>query len=94
MGKSKKVCPLTARVTEDELDQIKEKANRKNLSVSRYIVEKALQSDTASSAVMREAYRHICTIRDISSNWQFSDHEAVSNQINRECDELCHILKS
>lgn len=94
MGKSKKDCPLTARVTEDELKQIKEKANAQNLSVSRFIVEKSLEPEAISISIMREAYQHICTIRDLAANWKFSEDEIVNKEISKECDALCRILRS
>lgn len=94
MGRSKKAYPLTARVTEDELNQIKEKANAQNLSISRYIVEKSLGSEAISTSTIREAYQHICVIRDLAANWRFTDDEAVSKKIGKECDALCRTLKS
>ena len=77
---------ITARVTDEELEVIKERAKEKNISISRYMVEAALSPHNLTISAKREIYREIEIIKDAA---RYQENQNIRTEIiERGCNAV------
>lgn len=77
---------ITARVTDEELEVIKERAKEKNISISRYMVEAATAPHNLTISAKREIYREIEIIKDAA---RYQENQNIRTEIiERGCNAV------
>lgn len=79
---------ITLRVTPTEYSKIKANADNEGVTVSRYLINKALANNGITNLTMQKIYSCLCIIKDHARK-----NELENAIIIEECDKLWQFLK-
>lgn len=78
---------ISLRLTQTEYNQIKQLANEKEVSVSKFFKDRALSTDGLTLSEKQSIYQHLLIIKDAATN------RISSETIIRECDAIWQSLR-
>lgn len=93
MQDGKKSIPVTMRMTQSQLDELKRLAAERSQSVSQYGVEHIFQSGGITDTKLRQVFFSLANIKDIVK-FQTDCTPAVRSSVLKECDAIWQSLKS
>lgn len=88
-----KIKTISMRVTEDENNIIKTKADNAGMSQSRFIVNAAIADDGLTVADKQRIYRRKAIIQDLAKQIAGAYDDLAAKQIYKEVEELWQWLK-
>ena len=78
---------ISLRLTQTEYNQIKQLANEKEVSVSKFLKDRALSTDGLTLSEKQSIYQHLLIIKDAATN------RISSDRIIKECDTIWQSLR-
>ena len=78
---------ISLRLTQTEYNQIKQLANEKEVSVSKFLKDRALSTDGLTLSAKQSIYQHLLIIKDAATN------RISSDKIIKECDTIWQSLR-
>ena len=78
---------ISFRVSEKEYEQISQRANESNQSVSKYVLNSALAGNGITLQQKQEIYKNLCLIKDHTL------FNSDLKKIPKVCDEIWQLLK-
>jgi len=91
LKEEKRSIQITFRVTPQEYARLKSDAGKKEQSVSQYVVDRVFgEENRVPKTRLREIYFNLAKIQDAVQTKEGSTMEAI---VQKECDEIWHILK-
>ena len=88
-----KTKTISMRLTEDENDIIKTKADKVGMSMSRFIVSSAISNNGLTAADKQQIYRQKAVIQDLAKQIAGAHDDSAAKQIYSEAGKLWQLLK-
>lgn len=78
---------ISLRLTQTEYNQIKQLANEKEVSVSKFLKDRALSTDGLTLSAKQSIYQHLLIIKDAAAN------KINAQTIMKGCDQIWQLLR-
>lgn len=79
---------ISLRVSQAEYAAIKEKADKDNVSISRYLVDRAFAEDNLSTHTKQKIYYSLYRIKEYAK-----ENNTLNQMLTKECDTIWLLLK-